>query len=199
MDNTPQSDVPYSDWNYSGTQEYPPLAPYQHPQSSLADNFGLLGILLVRGCGPRTWGCLIPLLLLITFGTATVLFGSTVLAIGPTTITVSSHPTLILNNDTYNNAPIIHIHPSAIRNQITDGNTVIVDANTVESRLLDITVPATTSLKISTNTGNIEVDGISGQMVLLTNGGSIIVTNSTLTNDSLINANTSAIKVLQST
>lgn len=217
MDNTPQSDIPYSDWHYSGAQEYPPLAPYQHPQSSFADNFGLLGILLIRGCGPRTWGCLIPLLLLITLGTGAVLFGSTVLAIGPTTITVSSHPTLILNNDTYNNAPIIHVHPSAIRNQITlqpadgpvhftipydqtpDGNTVIVDANTVESRLLDITVPATTSLKISTNTGNIEVDGISGQMVLLTNGGSIIVTNSTLTNASLINANTSAIKVLQST
>lgn len=216
MDNTPQSDIPSSDWNYSDLQEYPPLAPYQHPQSSFADNFGLLGLLLVRGCGPRTWGCLIPLLLLVTLGTGVILFGSTILAFGTTTISVSPHPTLILNNDTFNNAPIIHIHPAAIRNQITlqpagapvhftipydqtpDHSTVIVDANTVDSKLLDITVPATTSLKISTNAGNIEVDGVSGQMVLLTNGGSIIVTNSTLTNASLLSANTSAIKVLQS-
>ncbi len=217
MDNTPRSNVPYSDWNYPDLQEYPPLAPYQHPQSSFADNFGLLGVLLARGCGPRTWGCLISLLLLLTLGTAAILFGSSVLAIGPTTITVSSHPILILNNDTYNNAPVIHIHSSAIRNQIvlqptgapvhftipydqtSDHSTVIVDAGIVDSQQLDITVPATTSLKISTNTGNIEVDGISGQMVLLTNGGSITVTNSTMTNASLINANTSAIKVLQST
>ncbi|HEU5229427.1 MAG TPA: DUF4097 family beta strand repeat-containing protein [Ktedonobacteraceae bacterium] len=217
MDNTPQSNVPYSDWNTPNLQDYPPLAPYQYPQSSWADNFGLLGILFVRGCGPRTWGCLISLLLLITLGTGIVFFAGTILAIGPTTITVSSHPLLILNNDTYNNAPTIHIHSGARGNQIVlqpasfpfhfvlpydqtpDHSTLIVDTNAVASQLLDITVPATTDLKISTNSGNIEVNGVSGQMVLLSNGGSITVTNSILSNASLLNANTGMIKVLQST
>jgi hypothetical protein len=125
---------------------------------------------------------------------------------GQTIIPVTTHPTLVI----YNNLGSINVHAGQISNQMllkvtgigtssgnnnvsytqtSDKSTVIMD-NSFGNVNLDLTVPATTDLKLTTNQNNIEVTGVSGQMVLTANNGSITVNSSTINGPSLLNGNT---------
>ena len=54
---------------------------------------------------------------------------------------------------------------------------------------LDVTVPADSNLNLKTNVGNVEVKGVSGQMTLNSNTGSITAENVTLTGSSTMKTN----------
>jgi len=148
--------------------------------------------------------------------------------VGPTTISVSAHPTLVIDSQANNGSTFtrdttsIHIHAANTENKIvlqamnpygiplslsipipydrsSDGSTVIIDVDSLQSSRIDVTVPADTNLKSDTNSKNIEVDGVTGQMVLTSNSGSITVTNSTLSASSLLANNSGAINATQDT
>ncbi len=57
----------------------------------------------------------------------------------------------------------------------------------------DLTVPATADLHLTTNTGEIWSTGVSGQMMLATNTGSITVRQGTFSGDSQITTNTGSV------
>jgi len=148
--------------------------------------------------------------------------------VGPTTISVSAHPTLVIDSKANNGSTFtrdstsIHIHAANTGNKIvlqamnpygiplslsvpipydrsSDGSTVIIDVDSLQSSRIDVTVPAATNLKSDTNSKNIEVDGVTGQMVLTSNSGSITVTNSTLSASSLLANNSGVINATQDT
>jgi Toastrack DUF4097 len=56
-----------------------------------------------------------------------------------------------------------------------------------------VTVPSKASLELKTNTGGLDVTGVSGQMTLRSNTGSIEVRDGTLSSSSLLNTNTGSI------
>ena len=58
---------------------------------------------------------------------------------------------------------------------------------------LDVTVPSTTDLQLKTDTGEIDVTGVNGQMSLQTDTGTINATGDTLTGQSSLKADTGAI------
>lgn len=64
---------------------------------------------------------------------------------------------------------------------------------------LNITVPSTADLQVKTNTGLVDVSGVSGQMSLSTNTGAIDATNDTLTSSSSLISNTGAVTFQGST
>lgn len=177
-----------------------------------------------RRRGPRL-GCLITLvvlaaLLFISYTT----FAHSWPIFGPTTITVSAHPTLIINSQRYEkiDLPTIHIHTGTDANKIilqvispgnitlpwnfgidgfqqnSDSSIIIIDGDPVGGRTLDVTVPADTDLKLHTNSANINVTGVTGQMTLTANDGSITLTHCNVNGTSLLNDNTGAINVTQS-
>jgi Putative adhesin len=177
-----------------------------------------------RRRGPRL-GCLITFvvlaaLLFISYTT----FAHSWPIFGPTTITVSAHPTLIINSQRYEkiDLPTIHIHTGTDANKIilqvispgnitlpwnfgidgfqqnSDSSIIIIDGDPVGGRTLDVTVPADTDLKLHTNSANINVTGVTGQMTLTANDGSITLTHCNVNGTSLLNDNTGAINVTQS-
>lgn len=85
--------------------------------------------------------------------------------------------------------------------QSADGNTVTVTVEgTTPSTLfsgpgvaLDLTVPANTGLELTMNTGDIQVTGVNGQMLLANNTGSITVREATLAAGSSLTTNTGSI------
>ncbi len=165
-------------------------------------------------------GCLTLLLCLVGIsGLASALFGFPLIT-GPTVIQVSSHPTLIVESETYTdsviNKPVIRIHTGEQNGQIliqshrllglpfgfaekywesSDHETVIYDYSSMPraTGIFDITVPAQTNLKIDTNSWGVQVEGMTGQMVLTSNGGDLTVTNCHLSAPSLFRDNSGAI------
>jgi len=152
---------------------------------------------------------------------------NTILA-GPTTISVGAHPTLVIDSQANNGSTFssdttsIHIHAANTGDKIilqamnpygiplqlsvpipydrsSDGNIVIIGVDSLQSSRIDVTVPAATNLKSDTNSKNIEVDGVTGQMVLSSNSGTITITNSTLSASSLLLNNSGAINATQDT
>lgn len=134
---------------------------------------------------------------------------------------VSTNPTIVLKNDTgsihvqagaSSTDVIIQVtrHPSWWGNaddmnvtyaQDTASNTVAV---TVErpgniaafgssSVDFDLTVPGTADLQLKTNTGSIDVSGVSGQQVLTSNTGSVHVSGGTLSGNSQLLTNTGSV------
>src|SRR5258707_15352999 len=75
----------------------------------------------------------------------------------------------------------------------------IVAVASLRRSKIDLMVPADTNLKSDTNSKNNEVDGVTGQMVLTSNSGSITVTNSTLSASFLLANNSGAINATQDT
>ncbi len=81
------------------------------------------------------------------------------------------------------------------------GNTIIVATNSsgtfnffnATSVDFTITVPNTTDLQIHTNAGNININGVSGKMSLVSNAGTIGATQSSLTGDSTFKTNAGSI------
>lgn len=97
----------------------------------------------------------------------------------------------------WNNASALQVSYA----QSADGNTVTV---TVEGPApstlfngpgvaLDLTVPANADLKLTMNTGDIQVTGVSGQLLLANNTGSITVREATLAAGSSLTTNTGSI------
>jgi hypothetical protein len=167
------------------------------------------------------------LLFLLVSGGLAVLFGSfgvagyTSSATETQTFTVSTYPTLVLNNDTgsihVRAAPsgnVISIqatkHGSPWANlndlqvsyaQTTATNTVAVtvtrsNVGTVFSALsvdFDVTVPSSVALQLKTNTGSIDVSGVSGQMMLSSNTGSLQVSGGTVKGNTSLVTNTGSV------
>src|SRR5579863_1742607 len=142
-----------------------------------------------RRRGPRL-GCLISLIVLVALLFASyATFAHTWGIFGPTTLTTKVHPTLVINSQQYAEVdlPTISIHPGTDNSkmifqvispgniafpwnfgiggfqQSSDGSVTILNGDPVSGRKLDITVPADTDLKVTTNSANINVTGITGQ------------------------------------
>jgi Toastrack DUF4097 len=137
------------------------------------------------------------------------------------TFTTSTYPTLVLNNDTGSihvraapsgNAITIqatkHGSPWANLNDIqviyarqAETNTVTVNVNRLTTTSFftslsvdfDVTVPSASALQLKTNTGSIDVSGVSGQMTLSSNTGSLQVSGGTLRGDSALTTNTGSV------
>ncbi len=178
-----------------------------------------------RRRGPRL-GCLISLLVLVVLLFASyATFAHTWGIFGPTTISVQSNPTLVINSQQFAEVdlPTISIHAGTNNSQMifqvvspgkislpwnfgiggfqqsSDSSVIILNGDPVGGRKLDITVPADTALKVTTNSANINVTGITGQMTFISNSGAITLTNCHVTGTSLLSDNTGAITVTQST
>lgn len=176
----------------------------------------------LRGC---RLGCLIPLIVLVALLFASyATFAHTWGIFGPTTIPVKGHPTLVINSQQYSEVdlPTISIHAGGDNSkmvfqiispgnialpwtfgiggfqQSSDGSVTILNGDPVSGRKLDIAVPADTDLKVTTNSANINITGITGQMTFISNAGAITLTNCHVTGTSLLSDNTGAITVTQS-
>ncbi len=183
-------------YSNAGLYPYRGRAQYRRQGSCLRSLFVFVVVVAVLGIG------------------GTFIARNTIL-VGPTTISVSALPTLVIDSQANNGSTFtpdttsIHIHAANTGNKIIlqalnpygiplslsvpipydrsgDGSTVIIDVDSLQSSRIDVTVPADTNLKSDTNSKNIEVDGVTGQMVLTSNSGSITVTNSTLSASSLL-------------
>lgn len=138
--------------------------------------------------------------------------------------TVTANPTLVLNNDTGSirvraagSGRQITIqatkHSRAASNpndikvnylQNVEMNTVTVSVTRVNNSIFfnslsvdfDIAMPATATLQVKTNTGDIDVNGVSGQMVLTSNTGSIQARDATLSDSSELITNTGSVTLV---
>jgi len=135
----------------------------------------------------------------------------------PQTFVVGAHPTLVVNDDVgtihvnaggnsvivqateHNNGFWRNRNPNDAQvNYSQNGDMVTVNASvkanlgffSTDSVDLNITVPSTADLQIKTNTGLIDVSGVSGQMLLSTSTGAIDATNDTLSSSSSLKSNT---------
>lgn len=135
--------------------------------------------------------------------------------------TMTANPTLVLNNDTgsfhvrassSNNVITIQAtkhsnpwtNPSDIsvnytQNQATNTLTVNIDRHnnatffTSPSVDFDVAIPASATLQLKTNTGSIDVTGVSGEMVLTSNTGSLQVTSGTVSGHTSLTTNTGSV------
>lgn len=135
--------------------------------------------------------------------------------------TVGANPTIVLNNDTgsihvragasssdvtiqatrhtgwWGNANDVNVTYTQDR----EGNTVSVNVERPgngspfgsASVDFDLTVPGTAVLQLKTNMGNIDVSGVSGQMVLTSNTGSVQASGGTLSGHSQLITNTGSV------
>ncbi len=134
--------------------------------------------------------------------------------------TVSTAPTVVINNDTGN----IRVQAGSTASDVTiqafkhaglggnmsdvqvsynqsSASTIIVNVNRSTSFNFfnspsvdfEVTVPANTALELRTNTGSIDVSGVSGRMSLLSNTGSVGMRDGVLTSDSTLKSNTGSI------
>jgi DUF4097 and DUF4098 domain-containing protein YvlB len=132
---------------------------------------------------------------------------------------VAANPTLILNNDTGS----IHVRagpsgnevfiqatkhsglwgsPNTIRvsyTQNTEANTVTVNVERQSHFFewdrvdFDVTIPSPATLQLKTATGSIDVRGVSGEMVLLCNSGSIEASDGTVSGQTQLVTHTGSV------
>lgn len=135
--------------------------------------------------------------------------------------TTSANPTLVLNNDTGSIHVRVSSSSSDVSIQATKhsglwgnlndvkvnyaqdeaGNTLTINVNRLNNTgffnmaSVDfvITVPSMASLQLKTNTGSIDVGGVSGRMVLTSNTGSVQVSDGMLSGNSQLVTNTGSI------
>ncbi len=127
----------------------------------------------------------------------------------PGNFVVSAHPTLVISDGT----GTIHVHagntstvtinptvdggfgntPQVNYEQSPDGNTITATVENAGfgffgsgSVNLDVTVPRSADLQVQTGSGDIEVNGVGGQMSLTTGSGSIDATQDTLSGQSTL-------------
>jgi hypothetical protein len=129
-----------------------------------------------------------------------------------TVISSNTHPNIVINNST----GFVRVHAGSAANQIlaeviggsndsgetslpytrgSDGQTITIDAGNIIDGTLDLTVPATSDLKIDTD--GIDVVGIRGQMSLTSPAGPITITQSRLTGTSKLDNNGGPIFAIQ--
>jgi hypothetical protein len=139
----------------------------------------------------------------------------------PHSFTVGAHPTIIINNDvgtihvraggtgsdvtiqvTKHSALGTNVNGTDVRyNQNSTSNTITVDVvrlttvNLFTSSSVDIdaAVPSAANLQLQANTGGIDVTGISGQMSLRSNTGTIAATQGVLAAGSQLSTNTGTV------
>ncbi len=87
--------------------------------------------------------------------------------------------------DSFGNAPQI--------NYSQDGNTIAVIVESSGGGHLDVTVPNNADLQVETNSGNIDVTGVSGQMSLSSTTGTINATDDSLSGLSKLRTNSGSI------
>ena len=119
---------------------------------------------------------------------------------GPTTITVGAHPKIVIDR----NDGSVHITAGAngqVSIQATGNtygggityqkseNVITFNLDNVETNNVNLTVPPLTDLDITTNAGDITVDGVSGQIALSTNGSSLTATRVTFSGNSKMDVN----------
>lgn len=168
-------------------------------------------------------GCLSTILVLALLGALIGFLFNIVVVWGGTTIQVAASPTLIIQNQSYNNSlvnqSIVHIHAGEANDQIHispihllnipfglqelyrisgDRRTVIYDIGANLPGTMDITVPTHTNLIIDTNSTTFEIEGITGRMFLSANNGELIVKGCHLTNSSVLSGNSGMITVTDS-
>lgn len=135
--------------------------------------------------------------------------------------TVSAGPTIVLNNDTGSihvragaSGSDVTIQATKRTNWWSNANDVNVtyaqnaESNTVSVNVerpgnvssfgsssvdFDLTVPGVATLQLKTNTGSIDVSGVSGQMVLTSNTGSVQASEGTLSGNSQLLTNTGSV------
>jgi len=199
----------WSRGGYYGPQ-YPPYAPHKR--------------------SPWPWIILAIVLLIMLLGGGIFslfsIFGSSFVGFGNTTtetkyFTVSTNPTLVVNNDTGS----IHVRAASSVNQVTiqatkhtnfggnlndvtvsytqntAGNTINVIVSRVSGSSFlnsasvdfDVTVPSVAALQLKTNTGSIDVTGVSGQMMLTSNTGSVQANDGTASGTTELVTNTGSV------
>ncbi len=137
------------------------------------------------------------------------------------TFSMSTYPTLVLNNDTgsihiraapFGNVISIqatkHGSPWANLNDIrvsyaqnTTTNTVTVNVDRLNGTTFvsalsvdfDVTVPSAAALQLKTNTGSIDVSGVSGQLILSSNTGSVSLNGGTARGNTALTTNTGSV------
>jgi hypothetical protein len=135
---------------------------------------------------------------------------------GQITLTVLTHPTIVIENDTGS----IRVHAGAASDKVilqpsnsgsttgstaipytetSDHSTIVISLSSSSSSNLDVTVPVTSDLKLYTNENNIFVNGVKGQMNLDANTGTITVSYSTINTASIIYDNSGAITAVRDT
>lgn len=157
------------------------------------------------------WLSLLVLLLLLAGGIAAFQhFTSSGLpapagADGVANFRVGTHPVIVINGANSG----IHVHPNSVDHVVTlravgaadeTNNTAIpytqssgsgtytFDVSGFSNDTLDLAVPALTDLQVTTTNGAINVNGVSGQMVLSASNSSIAIIGSTLDGSSSLNA-----------
>lgn len=137
------------------------------------------------------------------------------------TFSVSGQPTIVINDNSGN----VHILTSDNANSVTfqetrhagffgNGNNTQVnysqspDGSTVNAGVTDsgqgsvdlnVIVPQGANLQIETNSGDINVDSVSGKMTLKTDNGTVTASNDTLSGTSTINTNSGDVNLKQTT
>ena len=124
----------------------------------------------------------------------------------PISFSVGAHPRIMIDNgfnttDVHvGSAKTVILHltgqnvgsgnlPEIDYDQSKDSNTITVMVNVS----LDVTVPSTADVQVQTNTGDIDVTGVSGQMGLETNGGAIKATQDSLSQQSKLHTTSGSI------
>lgn len=135
--------------------------------------------------------------------------------------TVSANPTVVINNDIGSIHVVAGGTSSAVTvlatrhagfggnvndvqvsyNQSSADNTITINVNRstnssfFNSSSVDfqVTVPSNTGLELNTNTGGLDVSGVSGRMSLMSNTGSVGARGGVLTSGSLLKSNTGSI------
>ncbi len=169
-----------------------------------------------RGC-QRYLGCLVPLLIILLILAGVSFIGNITVSWGPTVIKVGAHPTLIVESQA-NEHTTIHIHVGDPGGQITlqsphlfnlpfgfsdayqktgDAQTIIYDLPPTVSGIFDFTVPAQTDLKVDSNNASVLIEGVTGQMTVMTISGSLTVRHCNLIGPSLLRSNSGELKALE--
>jgi hypothetical protein len=139
----------------------------------------------------------------------------------PRVFNVSGVPTVVINDD--NGTVIVQSsdNPKSVTVQDTkiaspfdgpnnsqvisslgsDGNTLIVTVQNSGqgSVALNVMVPQGTSLQLNTSSGDITVDGVSGQVALQTDSGNVNATNDTFSGTSTVKTNSGDVSLNQTT
>ena len=168
-------------------------------------------------------GCLITLLVVLIAGALISMIFDLSLTGGATVIQVASHPTLIVESQGYTesviNRPVISIHAgqdgqiviqprrplgipfgfSEVYQETGDHQTVIYkyDSASNATGIFDIAVPPQTNLKVDTNSWSVQVEGITGQMILTSNTGNLTLKNCHVLNPSLVKSTSGQTQITQ--
>ncbi len=135
------------------------------------------------------------------------------------TFTVSGPPTVVINSDggtinvqTSPDASSVTVQDTKNAGPFGDANNLQVNynkqGNTINAIVqgggqgsvdFTVTVPQDTSLQLNTSSGDITVDGVSGQVTLQTDSGNVNATNDTFSGTSTITTNSGDVGLSQTT